>query len=93
MFDNIKVYNYCKDSFKPNKEDDSTNNYLSPNHFLQISSDGINFYGIDDGSLPLEFTLVPAGEKRTVYIKANKDDRFRNIAKTGEIEIDWVTTV
>jgi hypothetical protein len=94
IFDNIKAYNYCKeDGFDINKENVVFDNYITPNHFLELSQDEVTFYSLDDGVLPFTFSGVPPGETRTVYIRTNKDDRAKSVRKTGAVEIGWITTV
>lgn len=91
IFDNIKVYNYCKTEFNINRIDVYGDLPTEPNDFIQISSDGINFYDNSDGVLPFVFEDILPGEKVPIYIRTNKDDGFRNSAKkTGNLIIDWV---
>jgi hypothetical protein len=93
IFDNIKIYDYPKDDFDPFQEGISKDITYAPNEFLDISDDDVNFYGVGSDKLPLEFEQVPAGDSRTIYIRSNKNENFRQSRKTASIIIQWVTTV
>ena len=72
VIDNLKVYNYCKSDFADrNTEGYDTVDVLSPNSFLEISKDGVNFYDRDSAQLPLEYEDVPPGESRVVWVRTN----------------------
>ena len=93
VFDNVKIYNYCKTNFNPNREDILKDKVHTANEFLQISSDDVNFYGIGATQLPLVFSQVPSGESRTVYIRTNKNEYFKQSKTTANLIISWLTTV
>ena len=94
VFDNLKAYNYCKTSFDVENAGVSSDAIYTPNDFLQLSSNGVDFYGPRDGVLPLEFEQVPVGEKRVVYLRCNKSKEFKNInKKTGDLEVTWIAVV
>jgi len=77
-----------------NKQDISTDIAYDPNDYMEISSDNITFYNIGSAELPITFTQVPVGEKRAIYIRANKTKgNFNNSGKTGQLLISWLTTV
>ena len=93
IFDNVKVYNYCKTEFNIEREDIGKEIIYTPNEFLEISSDDINFYGVGSASLPLIFQAVPVSGSKTVYVRASKDENFAQSRKTATLIIDWLTTV
>jgi len=93
IFDNLKLYNYCKTSFNINKEDIDKDIKISVNEFLKISKDGNNFYGVYDGQLPLVYEGVPVGEKAVLYIRTNKDSRFKQSKNTADLMVSWLVTV
>lgn len=94
IFNNIKIYNYCKTEFNPNEEGILKDKVYTPNDFIQISADNINFYGIGSDQLPITFSQVPSGESRTVYIRTNKNEDFVSCTKlSAPILIQWLTTV
>lgn len=93
IFDNIKLYSYCKLVFNPNEVGVDKDRVYTPNDFIQISSDDTNFYGVGSEQLPITFSQVPSGESRTVYIRTNKDERFGNGKTTANLIIAWLTTV
>jgi len=93
IFDNVKIYNYCKTDFDVNKEDIDKDIVYTPNDFLEISKDNINFYNMRSSSLPLIFEQVPSGESRTIYVRSNKNDNFKQSKKTASLIVEWLTTV
>jgi len=93
IFDNVKIYNYPKTEFDINIEGIEKSLAFSPNEFLEISSDNINFYGVGSASLPLLFEQVPAAGTRTIYVRSNKNDNFKQSKKTGSLIVQWLTTV
>jgi hypothetical protein len=94
VYENIKLYNYCKTDFDINKQDISTDMAYDPNDYMEISSDNITFYNVGSAELPIIFNQVPAGDKRAIYIRANKTKgNFNNSGKTGQLLISWLTTV
>jgi hypothetical protein len=64
VFDNLKIYNYCKTTFDINTQGITESTTYTPNQFMEISKDNLNFYGLGSGQLPLVFEAVPNGEKR-----------------------------
>jgi len=53
-----------------------------------------NFYGVESANLPIIFEQVPAGESRTIYVRANKNEDFKQLNRvTSTLIIDWLTTV
>ena len=93
IFDNIKIYNYAKDSFKINTEGVAGDVVYTPNEFLEISEDNINFHGVGSSSLPFTFDQVPVGDSKTIYVRSNKDDNFAQSKKTASLVVSWLTTV
>jgi len=94
IFENVKVYNYPRNSFANlNVEGVEKNISYSPNDFLEISKDDINFYGIESANLPLEFLQVPAGKKRTIYVRSSKNQNFKQSKKTANLIIQWLISV
>jgi hypothetical protein len=93
IFDNIKIYSYPRDNFDIYKEGIEKDITYTPNQFLEISGDGVNFYGRDSDQLPLVFEQVPAGDSRIIYLRSNKDDKFSQSKKTANLVIQWLTTV
>lgn len=93
IFDNLKIYNYCKTSFNTATEGVGTDISYTPNDFLEISADNVNFYGVGSSNLPLVFSQVPSGDFRTVYLRTYKDVRFKQSKTTGSLLIEWTTTV
>jgi len=93
IFQNLKIYNFCKTSFNINKEGVDKDLVFTANQFIQISKDNSNFYGIESANLPLEFLQVPAGEKKVVYIRSNKDNNFKQSRKTANLIIEWLISV
>jgi hypothetical protein len=93
IFNNIKVYDYCKDDFDINSNDLSKSQTYSANKFIEVSSNDIDFYSQGSDNLPIIFEAVPVGRSRTIYIRTNKDDRFKNSNKTANLIVDWLTTV
>jgi hypothetical protein len=93
VFDNVKIYNYCKTSFNPNEEGIAKDKVYTPNEFIQISNDNINFYGVGSDQLPLVFSQVPAGASRTIYLRTNKNENFGRGKTTANLIVEWLTTV
>jgi len=93
IFDNVKIYNYCKTNFNPNEEGISKDRVYTPNEFIEISSDNISFYGVGSAQLPLVFSQVPSGASRTIYIRTNKTNDFGRNKTTASLIISWLTTV
>lgn len=93
IFENIKVYNYCKDSFSINTQDISGEYLYTPENFIEISKDNINFYGPGSEDLPLLFEQVPSQEQRVIYVRSKKDKNFQSTSSNAQIIVDWLTTV
>lgn len=93
VFSNLKIYDYCKKNFETYTNDLSKLRSYTANEFIEISSDNINFYGQGSGNLPIVFEKVPVGASRTIYVRANKNDRFKNSNQTANLIVDWLTTV
>lgn len=92
--DNLKLYNYCKDSFNIDSEGDKTELIISPNNFIEVSENNIDFYGIGSSSLPIVFKNVLVDETKIIYVRANKSENFKNsIKKTADLMIEWVSIV
>jgi hypothetical protein len=80
--DNLKVFNYAKSDFTHSIQNEGLEHIRSSDELIEISLDGVNFYGnesIGDG-LPLLFQTVGPGEKFNVYI--------RNKAQEGVTAVD-----
>ena len=59
-------------------------------------SSGVNgpFYGVDSENLPIIFEAVPSSGSRTVYVRANKNDNFKQANRvTSTLVVDWLTAV
>ena len=93
VFDNLKVYNFCKDNFTINKEDIEQDYVYLPETFIEISKDNNNFHGLGSIQLPFIYEQVPAGESVQVYVRADKTKNFDASHSTAQIIIDWLTTV
>jgi hypothetical protein len=93
IFENIKIYNYCKTEFDIGMEGITKDITYGPNEFIEVSYDNSNFYGIGSSELPLEFLQVPSGAKRTIYIRSNKNDNFKQSKNTANLIVEWLTTV
>jgi len=93
IFENIKIYNYCKTNFNLNENSVEKDVTYDPNDFIEISSDDVNFYGAGSADLPLQYTLVPPGESRTVYVRANKNLHFDQSKSTATLIVEWITSV
>ena len=94
IFDNLKVYDYCKSDFDISMEGIQTGIIYDVNNYVEISIDNINFYGVDSLNLPVTFVQVPNGDKRSIYIRSNKTvEGFDNSAKTADLLVSWLTTV
>ncbi len=93
VFSNVKLYNYCKTEFDVENEGITKDVTYTPNEFLQVSKNNIDFYGVGSANLPLIFEQVPASSDRTVYVRANKNENFEWSKNTATLIIDWLTTV
>lgn len=94
IFNNVKVYNYCKDSFNLNPYAD---NYSAvdnrPNDYIEVSKDGINYLTSTSDSLPLLYEGINAGEKVEVFTRVNKSGTNKMTKHTGTIDIEWEVPV
>ena len=90
--DNLKVYNYCKTNFLDKEiETPEFSELYSPNEFIEISSDGTNFYDRESGDLPLTFEQVSVGEKRTIWVRTNIPKVLTGKEKrTASLKIEWL---
>jgi hypothetical protein len=90
--DNLLVYNYCKKDFLDRFiEEPSFKELISPNEFIEISSDGTNFYNRDSANLPLTFEQVPVGESRRVYVRTNIPRVLSGSERrTANLKIEWL---
>ena len=93
IFENLKIYNYCKTSFSMNTQDIDNEIMYSPENFIEISRDDIEYLGLGSENLPIVFEQVPAGESRTVFVRAIKNNKFSANNSTAQIVLDWLTTV
>jgi hypothetical protein len=93
IFENLRIYNFCKCSFDLVNNNAEKSITYDPNDFMEISQDGMTFYGADSANLPIVFTAVPSGDSRTIYIRANKNDNFLQSKYTGTIVFEWLTSV
>lgn len=89
IFHNVKIYNYCKTRFDIELEGVNKDELVSANNFLEISSDGINFYGVGSSNLPIVWKNVADGESRTIYIRANKTGIKSLPFYNASLLIDW----
>jgi hypothetical protein len=93
IFENIKIHNYCKTTFNINYEGVEKDLEYTPNDFLQISQDDINFYGVGSAELPFVFEQVPNGDSKTIYIRANKTERFKQSKSSATLIVEWLSSV
>lgn len=93
IFDNVKIYNYCKTEFNIETEGVEKDISYTANEFLEVSSDNITFYGMGSTNLPIVFQAVPAGTSKTIYVRPAKNDNFAQSPSTANILIEWLTTV
>lgn len=93
IFSNIKVYDYCKDTYDINSLEAKESSKLNHNSLLQVSKDSINFYDINSGELPLKYDEVLPGEKVTIYTRVDKTNIDLVDKKTGTIDIEWEVIV
>jgi hypothetical protein len=93
IFENIKVYNYCKESFLIYTQDIVGEHLYTPENFIEISNDDINFVSAGSESLPMIFEQVPSQESKTIYIRTNKIKKLKSTGSNAQIIVDWLTTV
>lgn len=89
IFSNVKLYNYCKTSFEINQQLPSDIENITPNDFVQVSPDDVVFYSSRDAQLPMEYTLVPPGEKIPIYVRVDKSRIDELDRLTGSVNIEW----
>ena len=93
IFSNVKFYNYCKTSFNIEKQSPPNIDSLTPNDFVQISSDGVDFLNSRDVGLPFEYEQVQPGEKKDIYIRVDKSRIDELDRLTGSINVEWKVPV
>lgn len=93
IFSNIKFYNYCKTEFNINQQAPTDIRNLTPNDFVQVSEDNIEFFNGRDEEMPLEFKQVQPGEKVPVYIRVDKSKMDELDRLTGSINVEWKVPV
>lgn len=74
VISNLRIYNYCKldytDSIAANWSESNTGELIQPSEMIEISSDNVTFYKVDEEGLPLYFPLVPAGDTIPIYVRS-----------------------
>ena len=93
VFSDLKIYDYCKNSFNINEDGVSKDISYEPNKFLEISKDNMNFYNIDSSMIPFIFEQVPPGDSRTIYLRSVKNEYFKQSKKSANLLVSWLTTV
>jgi len=93
IFSEVKFYNYCKTEFEINKQVPTDVENLTPNDFVQVSKDDVEFYGTRSTELPLEFNQVAPGEKIPIYIRVDKTRVDELDRLTGSINVEWKVPV
>ncbi len=93
IFDNIKIYDYCKDTFNINEEGIEKDLLFSPNDFIEVSKNNVGFYGVGSSEFPFVFKQVIPGDRKTIYIRSNKNEQFKQSKNTGNLIVSWLTTV
>jgi hypothetical protein len=93
IYDNIKIYNYCKTDFKINQQNIEGERLYQPENFIEISKDNTNFYGPGSIELPFIFEQVNPGDYRTLYIRTNKLKNLKQSSTTAQVLINWLTSV
>lgn len=78
--ENLKVFNFAKDDFRPSMQDPGLEYYSSPEELIEISADGVNFYGVYDRGkgFPLLYRNVASGDSFKIYIR-NRERFSRRI--------------
>lgn len=89
IFSNVKYYSYCKTSFEINEQIPSVLNKKSPNDFIQISKDGMNYYGVSSLELPFFFQELEPNEKVKIYTRIDKTMMKQLDQFTGSLSVDW----
>jgi hypothetical protein len=93
IFENVKIYNHFKTLFNIGAEGVDKDVIYTPNDFLEISQDNVNFYGVESDRLPFIFEQVPAGDSRIVYLRSNKTDKFKQSKTTATLIVEWLSSV
>ena len=93
IFENIKIYNYCKTDFNFGEEGVEKDITYSVNDFLQVSKDNIIFYNAGSDQLPFVFEQVPNGSSETIYVRSNKTDKFLHSKLTASLIVEWLSSV
>jgi len=93
IYENLKIYNYCKTSFAINQQTIDAEYVYAPENFIEISKNNIDYYGVGSDKLPMVFEQVPAGDSERIYIRSVKTNKFSNMNSTAQIIVDWLTTV
>jgi hypothetical protein len=78
VFENLKVYNYPVKDFSGSINNLSELSCLSSSELIELSLDGVNYFGYCSGLLPLIKTNVGANEKFNVYV------RGKNLSNTAD---------
>lgn len=93
VYENLKIYNYCKDSFDINVQDVENDILYLPENYIEISKDNVNFYGLGSDQLPLKFEQVSIDTSVPIYIRVNKTLGMKSFSNTAQLIIEWLTTV
>ena len=93
IFSNVKFYNYCKTEFEINQQAPTDIDNLTPNKFVQVSKDDIEFFTSKSSELPLTFDQVQPGEKIPVYVRVDKSKIDELDKFTGSINVEWEVPV
>lgn len=93
IFNNVRVYDYCKEEFNPDSTSFSLVDKLNSNALVQLSKDGVIFHDLTSNALPLEFTEVQPGNKVTVFTRVDKTKKNLVDSNYGNIEIEWEVIV
>lgn len=93
VFENIKIYNYCKESFSINTQNIDEEYLLTPEHFIELSKDGLSFVGVGSTELPFIYEQVPSKDSITLHVRTNKYGKFKSSASNAQVLINWLITV
>jgi hypothetical protein len=93
IFSNVKLYNYCKEDYDLNERSPKIYETSSPNSFLYLSKDDVNFYSNTSVELPMVFEALQPGENVKVYTKVDKTNPELYNKHTGTITVDWEVPV
>jgi len=78
VFENLKVYNYPVKDFSGSINNLSELSCLSSSELIELSLDGVNYFGYCSGLLPLIKANVGVNEKFNVYV------RGKNLSNTAD---------